>query len=781
MKNMLLASLGLALASTFALTLALAKPTPAPLPKPRPTSAPHAPVAKPTPKPVLPSEVAPDPAPTGPFTYATGEYKFPAAVDPEILTSAPTEIWARVFWPKDLSKPRPILVFLHGNHSTCGAGAAPRVDSDCQYTHEGTCQEGMSVVPNHEGYNYLGQHLASHGYIVVSINANRGITCGNGDDQDWGLIIARGRLVLKHLATWYKWATVGGAPLELGAGANEFIGAVDFGNVGLLGHSRGGEGMRAAYSLYTTKESPWKAKIPGLDIRGIFEIGAVDGQAGEDKLFDADNTAWNQILPMCDGDVIEMLGRMPFERMALKKTELRPTPKSLYMVWGANHNFFNTEWQENDSTGCEGHSPIYGNGYQSEAQQKVALASATSFFLGHIGAGKQTSFSTHFNPLVQLPTWESQITRVDRDFMPTMDERFNARIEEFDQPTGKSSSGQPNLANGVKVEHQHMDDPKRASVKWTKPSRDNFLQLNWTAKRSGKTIDQFRWLDFRVARQDTHLGSTTPTDFKVTFVDQVGKLSTPVKLSEFAKILGPVNSTVMYQTVRIPLSNFKLSPGTKVRGIRFVFDQSAKADIYLASVRLTAPVPEQLIEQPVLQKIAGEAATTVESLAMAKQSETSELATVPAAATVSGLVAAKPIIAPKVIKETPAEFVGARMLFPAKVLGQIEDSTFNRVTEPTGAMPSSQAPAAAEAVEIEIRAPEKFPVSDALPILVIGGREFKVSRFDGKSTDSLIFKVPAKDLHALPESGEMFVQYGSGARVRRWRTPDFVRSQLVAE
>src|SRR4051812_19273071 len=79
-------------------------------------------------------KVSPDPAAPGNFEVATGEYKFPATIDPDILANTNTELWARAFWPKDLSKPHPILFFLHGNHSTCGSGVNPRVDNDCTYT-----------------------------------------------------------------------------------------------------------------------------------------------------------------------------------------------------------------------------------------------------------------------------------------------------------------------------------------------------------------------------------------------------------------------------------------------------------------------------------------------------------------------------------------------------------------------------------------------------------------------------------------------------------------------
>ena len=49
------------------------------------------------------------------------------------------------------------------------------------------------VVPSHEGYAYFAERLASYGYIVVSINANRGVNAAPGVAGDLGLNLRRGR------------------------------------------------------------------------------------------------------------------------------------------------------------------------------------------------------------------------------------------------------------------------------------------------------------------------------------------------------------------------------------------------------------------------------------------------------------------------------------------------------------------------------------------------------------------------------------------------------------
>jgi hypothetical protein len=307
---------------------------------------------------VVQGQTAPDATGVGPLATTSSEYKLPAAIDPDVSTELATELWARVYRPVNLSgAPFPLLIFLHGNHATRGRfeGAGPgRFDINVQYTFTGTCPDGYVVVPSHEGYAYLAEQLASWGYIVVSINANRGINAAPGTPDDRGNNLRRGRLILKHLQRLSEWNAGGGTPASLGF---DLHGKLDLAHVGMLGHSRGGEGVRAAYNLYRDPGSPWPARIGPLGFDGIFEIGPVDGQTS--RILNADGVPWNVLLPMCDGDVFNLQGVRPFDRMMLIRTETLPTPKSTFTVWGTNHNFYNTEWQLSDSPGCLGHKRLF--------------------------------------------------------------------------------------------------------------------------------------------------------------------------------------------------------------------------------------------------------------------------------------------------------------------------------------------------------------------------------------------------------------------------------------
>src|SRR5215510_1480719 len=145
-------------------------------------------------------QTAPDATAPGPFTTTSSEYKLPPTNDDLVAPQVVTELWARIYRPTNLNNgPYPLLIFLHGNHATCGRfeGAGPgRFDISIQYTLMGTCPTGYVVVPSHEGYAYFAERLASWGYIIVSINANRGVNAAPGVIGDPGLNLRRGRLVL---------------------------------------------------------------------------------------------------------------------------------------------------------------------------------------------------------------------------------------------------------------------------------------------------------------------------------------------------------------------------------------------------------------------------------------------------------------------------------------------------------------------------------------------------------------------------------------------------------
>lgn len=653
---------------------------------------------------------APDSTVQGPHQAVSVEYHLPATRDADILNDRMTEIWAKVFYPSDIktSAPAPLVVMLHGNHGTCGTGTNPRLDTSCEYTDSGMCSQGFIPTPNHEGYNYLAENLASWGFIVVSVNANRGITCGGGTDGDGGLNLARGRLVLKHLDLLYQLSSSGSS--KLGKGMLDLVGKIDFNNVGLMGHSRGGEGVRAAYNLYRDTDSKWPKKIPGLKVKAIFEIGAVDGQTS--RVLDADGTVWNQLLPMCDGDVSNLEGRFPYERMMSNASETPDAQKSLYEVWGANHNFFNTEWQSSDSYSCAAGQPLFEtDGSHSLQQQKIALASLPAFFRSRLGADAKPAFNQNFNPLAELPDVVTQTTQVDREFNPSPASTESLTFDDFDKETGVNSSGYPNIANEITIKHKKLSrgsQQRAAKILWSE-STSGYFEAVWAAPSEGKDIHDFATLDFRVGRINA---KEKPTDFSLALVDAAGLISKEVAVSDYALVNGPGTNNAVLQTVRIPLTAFQGVDLTKVHSVRFIFNKSSSGKLNLANIRIQRQIGLGMDKNAVAAKIKRLHAVAAQAVKVAQQ----------------------------------------QIVYVPENLNSIRSVRVNHKTFALSGKPG---------VEVTVASQVPFPAMNSLPVLTVGDKQFKLSRYaDKKQLKELTFTLTNEEYKSLSKQGEVTVTNG---------------------
>jgi hypothetical protein len=521
----------------------------------------------------------------------TSEYKFPATVDSKVLSDRPTELWASLTRPATLDpgKRYPLLVFLHGNHATCGYGSNPRVDDNCEYTDSGTCPSGYVVTPNHRGYDYLANELAGRGFVVVSINANRGINCGFGADGDGGLNLARGRLILRHLEMLSSWNRgAAGTPSSVGVNLRS---ALDFSQVGLLGHSRGGEGVRAAYEQYRDSGSPWPSRIVDpLAIRAVYEIGPVDGQTS--RVLDATGTRWNVLLPVCDGDVSDLQGVKPFDRMQQNFSAANQGFKSTTTVWGANHNFYNTEWQQSDSFGCTDHRALFTPGATGSAEQRqTGMQSILGFFAANVGTQPIRELDDWFNPERRV-AFDS---RIERGYFPGP--QASLSLEEFTRTTGTSSAGVRNTHSRVSVQHgelpEHDATLRGASVSWSAPGAATYFQVNFNNAGDGVDLRGYDLLDVRADRAHDRLNFEPSTDFEVVLVNADNSTSSAVAISQVGDTLsgppgGPYeNYHSMLTSFRFPLASFGSANLAAVRGVRFLFRKTPTGKIYLANLRAT--------------------------------------------------------------------------------------------------------------------------------------------------------------------------------------------------
>ncbi len=702
----------------------------------------------------LAQQVAPDASPVGPLTVAAGYYDLGAHVDPLVLPGCQPfqgydckiDVRAKVYHPQPLSGTYPVLIFVHGNHSTCGRPyqsppdppgmlGNPRIDDDLTYTGTGTCPPNYMEAPSYTGYDYLANRLASYGYIVISINTNRGINGGPGTNGDPDLIEARGILVLRHLQTLSNWNHNGGTPPTVGASLQ---GHLDFTNLGMLGHSRGGDGVRAAYNTYNGQNSIWPLMIlDPLTFKGMFEIAPTDFLGNDSK-----GVPWGVMAGMCDGDVHNLEGVDPYDRDILPPFESPQLQKSTFIVWGANHDFFNTQWQVSDGTEmappyypsiCEGtgNNAIYTMSPGSPQQRLTSMSAVLAFFRGNVGNSTDPDFNRNFNSWWGIPatvTDENGVvqpypTRGDRGFTPPVPITV---FEDFTGPTGTSSYGFPNLASNINIVHgqvpNHDPSLRAGIISWTAGGNNTYFQTDWTAVGTGINISNYTTLEIRLSRQSSSLNLDSPTDFSVQ-LEGVGSASGTQKISSYidpnfvgqpgnqSYLQGPVGSIYgglhpILQTVRIPLANFSgwKIIGQSVHGIRLVFNQTNQGAIYVANIRLSTS-PVNLVE-------------TLGGGDLAEQVQQPE----------------PPIVAS--VRLHSATITGLR------------------------AQPALAQRGGTAGVEIEITSAQPFPVRDSALTLSIGSRQFTYSRYLAGNQRRIMFSLTAAEFASLSAGDPVVVQYG---------------------
>lgn len=301
------------------------------------------------------------------------------------LAGAPfnVELGGEVRYPKGLAKQRfPLVLMLHGNHAICKSTArgeyCPSEASRSSGDVSNACTDGGTTVKNHFGYLYLLESLAARGYVAVSIDANA-LTCRNSSNA---YIAQRAQLVHEHLKQWKTFAETG-APAPLGTA---LAGLVDLSKVGLMGHSRGGDAVTMVPELLAGDP------IAGVSVQSVLAVAPTDFGNGKPSA-----AAFSVLLPLCDGDVWDDRGMSAYDRIRHDPTRTKPASQILFA--GANHNFFNDTWAEDDNDemptrSCDKAAMIEGgSASKSKAAQRGMLSLLMSDWYGAtLGAEKMAPF-----------------------------------------------------------------------------------------------------------------------------------------------------------------------------------------------------------------------------------------------------------------------------------------------------------------------------------------------------------------------------------------------------
>jgi dienelactone hydrolase len=311
---------------------------------------------------------------------------------------------ARVWYPAGPG-PFPLVLIVHGNHDS----------------------EKFSD----PGYAYLGELLASRGFILASVDEN--FINGLSEEND-----GRAWLLLKHLEAWKQFNETKDGP---------FYQHVDMTNIAVMGHSRGGEAAAVAASFNTLKYYPddFKQKFNfNFAIKAVVAIAPVDGQYKPTGQFTPlTNVNYLLIHGSHDGDVSTAVGLRQYER--LRFTDSQPWFKAVLFMYRANHGQWNTTWGNKDNGPRSGRSLDLRGLIDPEAQRQFAKVVIAGFLEATLHQKRE--YVPMFRDHRQMGGWLPKTMYTTR-----FQENGYRPLAEFDDDVDLTSGSGP----GVVITGEHL-------------------------------------------------------------------------------------------------------------------------------------------------------------------------------------------------------------------------------------------------------------------------------------------------------------------------------------
>lgn len=237
-----------------------------------------------------------------------------------------------VWYPLDKEN-CPTLFIVHGNHS---------------YTTQ-----------SYLGYAYLGEYLASNGYVVVSVDENACNATMTGENDARAVLLLEN---IRQLESYNKDAE------------NVLYKKMDYDNLALAGHSRGGEAAAAACLFNRYDRCPDNGNIVfdyDYNIRSIVAIApSVNQYQPGDRGVELEDVNYMVLHCANDQDVTDFMGMQQYENVTFSgKEECLKT--SLYIA-GGNHGQFNSEWGLYDISEPFNRGLNVANFISEQEQQQIA-------------------------------------------------------------------------------------------------------------------------------------------------------------------------------------------------------------------------------------------------------------------------------------------------------------------------------------------------------------------------------------------------------------------------
>ena len=488
----------------------------------------------------------------------------------------------RVWYPKGAG-PFPLVLIVHGNH--------------------------MMEAFSDPGYAYLGELLASRGFITVSIDENflnytksEFITgAGLQEEND-----ARGWLLLEHLRLWREWN---------GTTSNPFYGMVDMEKIALVGHSRGGEAVAVAALFNRLSRYPDNATVAfdyGFGIRGVVGLAPTIWQyLPADRTLVLEDVNYLVLHGAQDMDVSSFLGSKLYERVHFS-SEQYSFKAGLY-IYGANHGQFNTTWGRNDNSEPASRLNNLNQLMPAADQQKIAQVTVSAFMEATLHG--ESGYVALFRDPRTASAWLPEVIYLSQCEESTT-EMISTYEEDWDTETTTLPGGRQLGANLTIWREQQVPlkvgrlETGAAYLGWdstTSPEEASYT----ISLPEGLSLDAQSVLIFALAdanlnpnpgrNKPTPAGPRAPIDLTIEVVDRAGtsarlplsafSLLQPQIQSDLGKasfVAGGLKSEVVFQTFEFPLEAFaKANPAldpTNLVVVRLILDRTPAGVIVLDDV-----------------------------------------------------------------------------------------------------------------------------------------------------------------------------------------------------
>lgn len=516
----------------------------------------------------------------GILTYSGGMKKIPGTCAcPNVPSNININIVGKIFYPRkdgsghDLSDSLdtyPLIIIAHGN----GVGA------------------GL-----YHGFDYLGKLFASRGYIVASIDLH----LFNINSPPF--IYERGEATILHLDYLLDDPGISNTFIK-----NTLRPNINREKIGLIGHSRGGEGIIAAQDINLGRNNP------------TYTIAALCSLAPTDITLGTGNIKCGPFNPKVpylmisatrDRDLIENPGYRILDKAA--------RPKFGLTLYGGNHQSFNFDTNPDLGTVAVCADTPPAAQYRmlcSDEQQRIAKIYAHSF-MNIFLKGQQVYFPLFNNfttPTIARNLNDKLLTHL---YQPTGWGNARLTVDDFEQSPANintNSLPEPNNHNAlVDISTEDWLGLVTSPTRNYYPHYSNGGRLGWKNTASakglfefeigGKSIMYYNLLNFRIA-QRYRLGTAninpanTPQNLKVYLTDGNGNNSDIIAVGAYCDYEIPytdIHSEVVYeksimQTASIPLRAFTANGATidleDIHSINFQFEPENIGELIIDDIEL---------------------------------------------------------------------------------------------------------------------------------------------------------------------------------------------------